>query len=121
MSPFIPDGWHSITTRLVVHEPEKLVHFLKTAFNASGELEQDRPAIMQIGDSILMVSGVGSRKPMPAFLYLYVADTDATYKRSLNAGAISLEAPADMPYSDCRAMIKDPFGNDWQLATHKEV
>jgi uncharacterized glyoxalase superfamily protein PhnB len=56
---------------------------------------------------------------MPAFLYLYVADTDATYKRALKAGAVSLEKPTDMPYGDRRAMIKDPFGNDWQIATFK--
>jgi uncharacterized glyoxalase superfamily protein PhnB len=66
-----------------------------------------------------MVSGVGPREPMPSFLYLYVADTDATYKRALKAGAVSLEKPTDVPYGDRRAMIKDPFGNDWQIATYK--
>ena len=119
MTQFTPDGWHSITPRLVVHEPDKLVHFLKAAFNATGEFSQDRPAVMQIGDSIVMVSGVGPREPMPAFLYLYVKDTDATYRSALKAGALSLEAPADMLYGDRRAMIKDPFGNDWQIATFK--
>jgi len=119
MNQFTPDGWHSITPRLVVHEPKKLAHFLKEAFDASGEYAEDRPALMKIGDSFVMVSGVGPREPMPAFLYLYVADTDATYQRALKAGAVSIEKPADMPYGDRRAMIKDPFGNDWQIATHK--
>jgi uncharacterized glyoxalase superfamily protein PhnB len=119
MSTFIPQGWHSITPRLVVHDPENLIAFLKQAFEASGKFSEDGPAPMKIGDSIVMVSGVGPRKPMPAFLYLYVADTDTTYKRALKAGAKSLEAPIDMPYGDRRAMIKDPFGNDWQIATHK--
>ena len=38
-----------------------------------------------------MVSGVGVRDPMPAFLYLYVADADASYDRALDTGAVSLE------------------------------
>ena len=74
---------------------------------------------MRIGDSIVMVSGAGSRDPMPAFLYLYVDDADAMYQRALEAGAVCLEEPADMPYGDRRAMVRDPCGNVWQIATHK--
>ncbi|MCA3871704.1 MAG: VOC family protein, partial [Burkholderia sp.] len=29
------------------------------------------------------------------------------------------EAPADMPYGDRRAMVKDAWGNVWQIATHQ--
>jgi uncharacterized glyoxalase superfamily protein PhnB len=118
MNKFTPTGWHTITPRIVVDDPAEMVKFLKAAFNALGDYEEDRPAVMTIGDSKIMVSGVGPREPMPAFLYLYVANTDATYKLALKAGAVSLEPPADMPYGDRRAMIKDPFGNDWQIATH---
>lgn len=113
----IPEGWHSITPRLVVHDPDALVTFLREAFGATGDVVPSAPALMRIGDSILMVSGVGSRDPMPAFLYLYVDDADATYRRALKAGAISLEEPMDTPYGDRRAMVRDPFGNDWQIAT----
>jgi uncharacterized glyoxalase superfamily protein PhnB len=56
---------------------------------------------------------------MPAFLYVYVDDSDSTYKRALLAGATSLEEPADMPYGDRRAMVRDRWGNTWQIATHK--
>jgi len=65
-----------------------------------------------------MVSGVGPRQAMPSFLYLYVDDTDATYERALTAGAVSLEEPEDLPYGDRRAMVEDPTGNVWQIATH---
>jgi PhnB protein len=34
------------------------------------------------------------------------------------SGAKSLEEPADMPYGDRRAMIEDPCGNIWQIATY---
>lgn len=104
---------------MVVHDPAKLVEFLKKAFGASGVFTADVPSIARIGDSIVMVSGAGPREPTPAFLYLYVDDVDSTYRRALEAGAACLEEPADMPYGDRRAMVKDPCGNDWQIATHK--
>ncbi|OLC44809.1 MAG: hypothetical protein AUH43_17810 [Acidobacteria bacterium 13_1_40CM_65_14] len=55
-----------------------------------------------------------------SFFYLYVDDIDATYQRALQAGAVSLEMPQDLPYGDRRGMVKDPCGNIWQIATHKE-
>jgi uncharacterized glyoxalase superfamily protein PhnB len=119
MARSIPEGWHSVTPRLVVHDPAGLVRFLKDAFGASGDVLTSGPAQMRIGDSIIMVSGAGPRTPMPAFLHLYVDDTDATYRRALEAGAVSLEEPRDMPYGDRRAMVKDPYGNDWQIATYR--
>ncbi len=67
-----------------------------------------------------MVSEVGPRDAMPAFLYLYVDDIDETYQRALKAGAESLEEPTDTPYGDRRCMVKDPGGNIWQIATHNK-
>jgi uncharacterized glyoxalase superfamily protein PhnB len=119
MAKWIPKGWHSITPRFVVHDPAKLVKFFKQAFGATGDFLVDGPAQVKIGDSLVMVSGVGPRDAMPAFLYLYVDDVDATYGRALKAGATSLEEPQDMPYGDRRGMVKDPAGNIWQIATHQ--
>jgi PhnB protein len=118
MSTPAPKGWHSLTPRLVVHDPAKLVEFLKKAFGATGDFRTDIPSIFRIGDSLVMISSVGPRDAMPAFLYLYVDDIDATYQRALEAGAVSLEEPQDLPYGDRRGMVEDPFGNIWQIATH---
>jgi uncharacterized glyoxalase superfamily protein PhnB len=75
---------------------------------------------MRIGDSIVMVSdGYGLRELAPAFLYVYVENTDATYSSAIAQGAVSIEAPADMAYGDRRAMVKDRFGNTWQIATRQ--
>jgi PhnB protein len=114
---WIPEGWHSVTPRLVAGNPAKLVGFLKDAFGARGEYEATRPSVLKIGDSVVMVSGTGPRAATSAFLYLYVEDVDATYERAVQAGAVSIEEPVDVPYGDRRAMIKDPGGNDWQIAT----
>ena len=120
MTKPIPEGWHSITPRLVVHDAAKLVDFLKQAFGARGDFRTDMPSVMRIGDSLVMVSSVGPRDAMPAFLYLYVDDIDATYNRALEVGAVSLEEPGETPYGDRRGMLQDPCGNVWQIATHKE-
>jgi PhnB protein len=119
MAKWIPDGWHSVTPRLVVHDVARLVKFFKQAFGATGDYHADSPSQIRIGDSLVMVSGVGPRDTMPAFLYLYVEDVDATYRRAMKAGAISLEEPQEMPYGDRRGMVKDPAGNIWQIATHQ--
>ncbi|MFY9556706.1 MAG: VOC family protein [Blastocatellia bacterium] len=120
MTKSIPDGWHSVTPRLVAVDTARLVAFLKQAFGATGDFRTDKPSEIRIGDSIVMVSGVGPRAAMPAFLYLYVDDVDDTYKRALEAGAVSLEEPRDTHYGDRRAMVEDASGNIWQIATHIE-
>jgi predicted enzyme related to lactoylglutathione lyase len=78
MAKWIPEGWHSVTPRLVVHDAAGLVKFFEQ-----------------------------------------VEDVDATYRRALKAGGISLEEPQDMPYGDRRGMVRDPSGNIWQIATHQ--
>ncbi len=117
----IPEGWHSITPRLVVGDPARLVEFLKSAFAATGIYNQNRPSEIRIGDSIVMVSGISEGVPSnPAYLYLYLADVDAAYKRALSGGGVSIDAPRDTHYGDRRATIRDPAGNTWQIATHLE-
>jgi PhnB protein len=117
---FQPKGWPTVTPRIIVRDPENLVAFMKDVFDAQGEYRLGRPAEIRIGDSAIMVSdGDGLRNLATAFLYVYVEDTDATYARALAANAVSLEAPADLPYGDRRAMIKDPWENTWQIATHQ--
>ena len=119
MTKALPDGWHSVTPRLVVSDTAMLVDFLKQAFGATGDFRTDRPSVIKIGDSLVMVSSVGPREAMTAFLYLYVDDIDTTYQRALEAGAVSLEEPAETPYGDRRGMVQDPCGNVWQIATYK--
>ena len=119
MPGWIPDGWHSITPRLVADDAHALVAFLKDAFGAVGEWPSEGPAQLRIGDSQVMVSDSGPRPATEAFLYLYVEDAEATFRRAIAAGATSLEPPGDMPYGDRRAMVRDPAGNVWQIATYR--
>jgi PhnB protein len=114
-----PEGWHSITPRLVARDPERLVLFLKEAFGASGAFSNDAPSQLRIGDSMIMIGAAGPREVTSSFLYLYVEDADATYRRAVAAGAKPIEEPADMPYGDRRAMVEDVGGNAWQIATRR--
>ena len=116
----VPEGWHTVTPRLFVHGAPKLIDFLKHAFGATGTFRADGPSEIRIGDSIVMVGEAGLREAMPTFLYLYLDDIDAAYRRALEAGAIALEEPCDTHYGDRRATVRDPFGNIWQIATHRE-
>lgn len=120
MKTRLPKGWHSLTPRIVTDDVGGLVEFLRRAFGAKGEVLADRPAVMRIGDSMIMVSSVGPRAAMPAFLYVYLDDADASYRRAVEAGAMSLEEPIGTPYGDRRGMVEDRWGNIWQIATFKQ-
>lgn len=119
MVDFRPPGWHAVTPRILTDDVRGLVAFLKTVFDATGEYRTGVPAEMKIDNSVIMVSGEGERAPMPAFLYVYVKDADETYERALDTGGVSIEAPTDTPYGDRRAMVRDSWGNLWQIATYR--
>jgi PhnB protein len=115
--PIKPAGWHTVTPRIIVRGADKLVAFLKDVFEATGDYRAEAPAELRLGDSIIMISEAGVREAMPACLYVYVENADITWQRAVKAGAQSLEAPSNMPYGDRRGMVKDPWGNTWQIAT----
>src|SRR6059036_4042863 len=118
-SSFTPEGWHTVTPRIVAHDAKRLVAFIKHVFDTTGEYSQDRPSMVLIGDSLLMISDAGIRNSTTAFLYVYVNDTDATFKRAVAAGARAIEDPSETPYGDRRCMLEDEWGNTWQIATYK--
>ena len=51
MTKPIPEGWHSVTPRLVVHDVANLVEFLEHAFGGTGDVRADIPSDVRIGDS----------------------------------------------------------------------
>jgi len=104
---------------------EPVIRFLQRAFGAKDLGRYTAPdgvmhhATIKIGDSQMeMGEAQGPYQPMPSMFYLYVPDVDATYRRALEAGAVSVNEPADQSYGDRTAGVKDIFGNQWYLATH---
>jgi uncharacterized glyoxalase superfamily protein PhnB len=120
MSKFKPDGWRTVTPRIITEDVAGLVGFLKAVFGGFGALRVGTPTEIKIGDSIVMVSdGGGERETMPTFLYVYLENADEAYGHAISAGAVSIEKPSDMPYGDRRATVRDPWGNVWQIATYR--
>jgi uncharacterized glyoxalase superfamily protein PhnB len=119
MTTSAPAGYHTLTPRIFVEDVAGMVDFLRATFDATGDLQLSRPSEIRIGDSLLMVSGTEFRGAMPACLYVYVDDLDETYRRALEGGAETMEAPGDTPYGDRRAMVRDRWDNLWQIATRQ--
>lgn len=101
---------------MVVSDLAGAVQFLRSTFGATGDVLDGRPAEISIGDSLVVLTPAGERELFPALLYVYVADADATYRRPVAAGAETIEAPLDTPYGDRRAIVRDPYGNVFQIA-----
>jgi PhnB protein len=114
----IPPGWHTVTPRIVVRDPAGLVAFVQAVFHAAGDFDPQRPTVLSIGDSRLMVSGADDRMCRGAFLYIYVPDVESVYRRALQHGAKPIEAPLTTPYGDRRCMVEDTWGNWWQIAKY---
>lgn len=123
----IPAGFHTVTSYLFVPGAAHLIEYLRAAFDAevlSRHADADGRityALIKIGDSLVMVSEPREPwRPMPCGIYLYVEDTDVTYRNAMAAGGVSLMEPADQFYGDRNAGVQDPSGNQWWIATHIE-
>ena len=119
-----PEGLRSIQPFLHLHEAQKMIPFLESAFGAEamGVHKSNEGLILhatiRIGNATLEISEAhGESQPKPCHLHVYVPDTDACYDRAMQAGATSVEVPQDKPYGDRSAGVKDPFGNSWFIAT----
>lgn len=121
---------------LVVDDMEKAKSFYEAAFGLDVELYRENdnaPAFhgeaRRNGKSLFMIGPAGPNEyglgdtpatagTAPPFnMYLYVEDVDAQYKTACAAGAEGTQAPKDEFWGDRTAMVRDPFGHLWMLAT----
>src|ERR1051326_2192529 len=123
-----PDGYQSVIPYLPVNGAAKLIAFMKDVFDAQEIPIYPRPdgtvghAALRIGDSVVELADAAPEWPaMPCAMQVYVPDTDAAYHRALKAEAKSLIAPADQFYGDRTASVRDSCGNNWYIATQKEI
>jgi len=105
----------------------KLIDFVTKVFAARAERVYEGPggsvmhAEVRFGDSLIMTGDpMGPEQLPPASLSVYVPDVEAAYRRALDAGATSKQEPKDQFYGDRSARVVDPFGNQWNIATHVE-
>jgi len=123
---FRPEGFHTVNPYLIVNGAAQLLDFLTKAFGAEQVGERFKGpdgaimhAVVRIGDSMVEVSDAPA-EPMPAALHMYVEDTDAAYRRAMEAGGTSLREPMTTFYGDRSAGVKDPGGNSWWIACNVE-
>ena len=122
-----PDGFTSVTPCLMARNAQRLVEFIKTVFEAveTDRTERQDGVVMhvslRVGDAMIEISEARPKYPArDAALHVYVADSDATYARALDAGATSVYEPADMPYGERSGGVEDDWGNYWYIATMTE-
>ena len=127
----IPDGYHAVTPYFVVKGAAAAIDFYKKAFGAKELFRMPSPdgkvmhAEITIGDSRIMLAdeAVAAAKGPSGTVssnYLYVEDIDTTFKQAVKAGAKETMPVQDMFWGDRTGKLTDPFGQRWQLATHKE-
>jgi PhnB protein len=121
----MPQGLRAVTPFLHPRGADRMIDFLKKAFEAQEQSRYQSPdgvihhAAVKIGDSMIeMGEAHGQWQPMATTFFMYVDDVDRMYRRALAAGATSQSEPADQPYGDRVGGVSDPFDNVWYIATH---
>jgi len=131
----IPEGYHTVTPYLIVNNASEAIQFYKKALGAIEVLRLPSPdgkvmhAEIKIGDSMVMLAdefpdrdirGPLSLGGSPVSICLYVEDVDKAFKRAVDAGGEESRPLQDQFYGDRSGTIKDPYGHNWTIATHKE-
>jgi PhnB protein len=126
---FVREGFHTLTPYLIVADAPALIDFVAKVFGATETVRAIGSAggvhaEVRIGDSMLMIGGGAPDlswrgEPRTTALHVYVEDTDATYARALDAGAVSVGEPQDQPYGERSGGVRDVSGNVWYIATAK--
>lgn len=132
----VPDGFNTVSAYLVVPSAAEALEFYSKAFGAETVMCMTGPdgkgtihAEMRIGNSTVMLADENPQWDMksplalggsPASLHLYVEDADALYKQALDAGCTEAMPIMDAFWGDRYGKVRDPYGHQWGIATHKE-
>ncbi len=131
----IPEGYHALTPYLAVDDAARAIDFYERAFGARERGRMPAPdgrvahAELAIGDSVVMLSDPFPQETCKAptelggtsvAVFLYVEDVDAVVQRAVDAGATVTTPVEDQFWGDRYGKVTDPFGHEWQIATHKE-
>ena len=73
-------------------------------------------AFVRMGQAMIELSEVSEEEVRPFGFYMYTEDVDSLYHRAVAAGADSIVPPADQPFGDRIAVLRDPGGNQWVAA-----
>lgn len=124
-SPYKPAGYTSVAPYLLVKGAAETIAFLTRVFDAvelrrfTDGAGKVRHAEVRLDDTVIMVADeVPPAWPaMPSSIHVYVADVDATYRKALDAGAVSVQEPVRKQDEDKRGGVRDAGGTTWWIAT----
>lgn len=119
---------HSLFPILLTRDLPRIVRFYEDALAArityrfGDEGEEDYIAL-SVGAASL---GIGHDADTPPAgdriaLWFYVDDVDAVHASWTNAGGSSVQEPADMPWGERVAQVRDPDGNLVNLGAEASV
>lgn len=118
------EGHAAVSVYMMAYDAPRIIDFMREVFGGEVILRHDRPdgtlmhASVRIGDSTVMVAdGTAEYPSFPVWMHVYVDDADATYRRALEYGAVSVDEPKDQPDGDRRGGVKDVAGNVWWIAS----
>jgi len=118
----IPKGHQAVMPYLMMEDAASFIEFIKKVFDAEMTHESMREGVIghceaQIGGSTIMFSNSrGEWKPATANMFVYVPDADETYRKGLEAGAVSVMDMSDQGYGRSGGFT-DPHGNVWWVTT----
>ncbi len=122
----VPPNYQTVTPYLLIENAAAQIEFLKSVFDAEELFRLPRGdgsimhAEVKIGEFIIMMSEPrGAFTVMPAMNYVHVADSDATFRRALSAGASVVMEMADQFWGARGGGVRDSQGNIWFIATQK--
>ena len=122
-----PEGYSTISPYLIVHGAARTIDFLVHVFDAvilrkiSGSNGKLIHAEVRIENSVIMMTdGTEGWPPIPSHVHVYVTNADITYKRALEAGAVSVQEPVKNEDENKRGAVKDAGGTTWWISTKVE-
>ncbi|WP_159619988.1 VOC family protein [Arthrobacter zhaoguopingii] len=103
---------------LSTQDLERLVSFYESAFDAErtygypGPDGNDVFVSLRVGGATVAIAAdeVPTAAADRIALWFYVDDADSAYEQALRAGGQAVRGPADMPWGERVASIKDPDG-----------
>jgi PhnB protein len=123
----VPEGYTTVTPWIIGHDTAGLLGFLKQAFDAEelgrvvGEDGKIGHAEVRIGDAVVMAfDSPDDWADTPAYLRLYMPDSEETQRRAVEAGATEVTRQTVLFFGDRVGRVRDPFGNLWWIQTRLE-
>ncbi|MCI0442596.1 VOC family protein [bacterium] len=128
---WVPPGANPLSPILVLRDVEAALDFYQKAFGFKLRNVMKGPdnsilhAEMTHVDSQIMMGPESPERgafaptgPSPVTLYILVADVDAIADQARLHGGNIVQPPTDMFWGDRTAVIIDPEGHKWMVATH---